>query len=138
MPDPGNWGDASAWAGHFSGGDSTPAVGSVAWFSYDHVAYVDQVSGGQVHIIADNYSASYGYTDSGWIAASSVNAFLHPFDLVPVAPTQLSGQVHSNRIDLSWAGSTGATSYQIIKNGIQYASVLAPSFTDTNLRRTNI
>jgi hypothetical protein len=51
------------------------------------VAYVDQVSGGSVHVIADNYvgPSSNGYTDSGWIPASSVDAFLHPHDL-PVEP----------------------------------------------------
>jgi hypothetical protein len=44
---------------------------------------VDQIRGSEVHVIADNYIGphSNGYTDSGWISASSVEEFLHPHDL---------------------------------------------------------
>jgi surface antigen len=90
MPDPGNWGNAVSWASHNGGGDNTPAVGAIAWWGaevaggFGHVAYVDQVNGSQVHVMADNFpgsAAANGYTDSGWIAASSVDKFLHPHDL---------------------------------------------------------
>jgi surface antigen len=88
MADPGNWGNAVDWINHTSY-NQTPAVGSIAWWGsevadgYGHVAYVDQVSGSQVHVIADNYVGpnSDGYTSSGWIAASSVDEFLHPHDI---------------------------------------------------------
>ena len=78
LADPGDWGNAAQWAGHLGGGNHTPAVGSIAWWGsevgggYGHVAYVDQVNGTQVHIMADNYVGANGngYTDSGWIAAS--------------------------------------------------------------------
>ena len=90
MGDPGNWGDAVDWASHNGGGNNTPAVGAIAWWGAEvaggsgHVAYVDQVSGNQVHVVADNFPGSAsqnGYTDSGWIAASSVDKFLHPHDV---------------------------------------------------------
>ncbi len=85
MADPGNWGNADDWVSHTSY-NHTPVVGSIAWWGGGkdgHVAYVDQVSGAQVHIVADNFisATSDGYTDSGWIAASSVDEFLHPHDL---------------------------------------------------------
>jgi CHAP domain len=57
MGDPGNWGNAVDWASHNGGGDNTPAVGVIAWWGSEtggglgHVAYVDQVSGGQVHVM---------------------------------------------------------------------------------------
>ncbi len=89
MADPGNWGNAVTWASHNGGGNHTPAVGSIAWWGsevaagFGHVAYVDQVSGSQVHVVADNFTSATtnGYTDAGWIAASSVDAFLHPHDV---------------------------------------------------------
>jgi surface antigen len=87
MPDPGNWGNAVDWINHTSH-NHTPAIGSIAWWGkevgggFGHVAYVDQMNGNQVHVIADNYVGrnSDGYTDAGWIPASSVDAFLHPHD----------------------------------------------------------
>ena len=93
MAPSGTWGNAVDWIKHSSYNHS-PAVGSIAWWGsevaggYGHVAYVDQVNGSQVHVIADNYIGqnSDGYTSSGWIAASSVDEFLHPHDVVP-APT---------------------------------------------------
>jgi surface antigen len=88
MQDPGNWGNAADWASHNGGGNNTPAVGAIAWWGKEvagglgHVAYVDQVSGSQVHVVADNFSYTRGYTDFGWIPASSVDKFLHPHDLL--------------------------------------------------------
>jgi len=86
MGDPGrSWGNAISWAGSIGGGNHTPTVGSVAWWGssagkYGHVAYVEQVSGGNVFIRADNYSSTRGYTDAGWVPASSVGLFLHTHD----------------------------------------------------------
>ena len=88
MGDPGLWGNAVDWINHTSS-NHTPAVGSIAWWGgevahgYGHVAYVEQVRGGEVFIRADNYigERANGYTDAGWIPASSVDAFLHPHDV---------------------------------------------------------
>lgn len=88
LPDPGHsWGNAAEWAGRAGGGNHTPAVGSIAWWGtergggFGHVAYVEQVSGPNVFIRADNFSYTNGYTSSGWIPASSVDLFLHLRDL---------------------------------------------------------
>ncbi len=84
MGDPGNWGNAAEWIGHTSH-NNTPAVGSIAWWGggFGHVAYVEQIRGGEVYVRADNFIGEHanGYTDAGWIAASSVGAFLHPHDV---------------------------------------------------------
>jgi surface antigen len=96
--DPGNWGNATDWAGHIGGGNHTPAVGSIAWYGgtssnqFGHVAYVEQVSGSNVFIRADNFNYTRGSTNAGWVAASSVGLFLHPHD-VPGSP---GGNLASN------------------------------------------
>jgi surface antigen len=90
MANPGNWGNAVDWINHTTYSHA-PAVGSIAWWGkevaggFGHVAYVDQVNGSQVHVVADNYVGpnSDGYTSSGWIPASSVDEFLHPHDVGP-------------------------------------------------------
>ena len=57
-----NWGNASSWvwnaqrSGYATG--STPVVGAVAVYS-NHVAYVSEVVGDQVHIIEGNFNGHY-------------------------------------------------------------------------------
>lgn len=91
VANPGLWGNAVEWINHTSH-NNTPAVGAIAWWGkevgggFGHVAYVEQVRGSEVFIRADNYDASGGYTDAGWIPASSVDAFLHPHDLTGPPP----------------------------------------------------
>jgi surface antigen len=82
-----SWGNAVDWAGKIGGGNHTPTVGSIAWWGkeagggFGHVAYVEKVSGSRVYVRADNFpgsSSGNGYTSAGWIAANSVDLFLHP------------------------------------------------------------
>ena len=91
MDDPGNWGNAVEWINHTSS-NHTPAVGSIAWWGggFGHVAYVEQIRGGEVFIRADNFVGEHanGYTDAGWISAGSVGAFLHPHDLPSGPPAE--------------------------------------------------
>jgi surface antigen len=99
LGNPGVWGNAFEWINHTSH-NNTPAVGAIAWWGsevgggFGHVAYVEQIRGSEVFVRADNYAKSGGYTDSGWILASSVDAFLHPHDLggppPPAVPSFLS------------------------------------------------
>ncbi len=110
MGDPGNWGNAGDWAAHNGGGNSTPAVGAIAWWGSGHVAYVEQVSGNTVFIRADNFSYTRGYTDAGWIPASSVDKFLHPHD-APIPPPP-PGPVWAASYDMSeapWGWAAGET-----------------------------
>jgi surface antigen len=86
LGNPGLWGNAFEWINHTSH-NNTPAVGAIAWWGsevgggFGHVAYVEQIRGSEVFLRADNYAGGGGYTDSGWIPASSADAFLHPHDL---------------------------------------------------------
>ena len=73
-----------------------PRWGSEVGGGFGHVADVEQVSGGSVFIRADNFSTSRGYTDSGWIADSAVDAFLHPHDVGPGSAPTGGGQPPTN------------------------------------------
>ena len=85
MPSPGHsWGAATQWAASIGGGNHDPAPGSIAWYASGHVAYVEQVSGNEVYIRADNWpgkASARGWTDSKWVTNSSVSLFLHPHDV---------------------------------------------------------
>lgn len=145
MADPGNWGNAAEWKSHTSY-NNKPAVGSIAWWGaevdggFGHVAYVDAISGTQVHVIADNFvgANSNGYTDSGWIAASSVDEFLRPHDIgstpggssSPSAPGPITALIHESRVNLSWGAASGATGYQVLRDGVQLATVNTTTYLD--------
>ena len=75
---PTGWGNASSWyynaqASGFRVG-SSPIPGAIAWTPagyYGHVAYVEQVSGGQVLISEMNYAGNWNRVTSRWVSASS-------------------------------------------------------------------
>jgi surface antigen len=85
----GLWNDAKNWGPHAQAlgiaVNSTPAVGSVAWYSsgqFGHVAYVEQVNSPTSIVISEmNYDFGNGFwvhtitTSSGW-----PNAFIHIHD----------------------------------------------------------
>jgi len=114
LADPGNWGNAVDWINHASY-DHTPSIGSIAWWGkevaggFGHVAYVDQVSGNQVYVVADNYVGPHsdGYTDADWIPASSVDEFLHPLaQLWAGSPVAVTGNA-DGRLELFGVNSVG-------------------------------
>ena len=71
-----NW--ANAWAGHGWATSKTPVVGAVAWFNYNHVAYVQSVgSDGSVVLEEYNWMGSHAY-HKRTVAASEVPLFLYP------------------------------------------------------------
>jgi hypothetical protein len=121
LANPGHsWGNAVQWAGSIGGGNHTPAVGSIAWWGKEagkgsgHVAYVEQVSGSNVYVRADNYpgsSTANGYTSAGWIPATSVDLFLHPHDA-----NRYIGHV------VQWVNGAGKpnTSWIVSANGKRY------------------
>jgi surface antigen len=124
MSDPGNWGDAVTWS-NYTSHNHTPAIGSIAWWGsevdqgHGHVAYVDQINGNQVHVIADNFAGSdkNGYTDAGWILASSVDAFLHPHDLSASPGTDGIGYYDPSdySFHLRNSLSSGASDYAFVR-----------------------
>jgi surface antigen len=80
------WGDASHWATAAKNlniaVNGTPALGSVAWYSNDHVAYVEKVNSSTSVVISEmNYDFGNGFwvhtitTSSGW-----PTAFIHIAD----------------------------------------------------------
>lgn len=78
---PNGWHDASNWrSAALKIGltvDHTPSVGAIAWFSYDHVAYVSSLtSSGNVVLEEYNYHLDHNY-DTRTIASSSVDSFIH-------------------------------------------------------------
>ncbi|WP_166806193.1 CHAP domain-containing protein [Cryobacterium cheniae] len=75
-------GDGSAWAGawadHGWATGDTPVVGAVAWFNYNHVAYVQSVnSDGSVVLEEYNWNGSHAY-NTRTVSASEVPLFLYP------------------------------------------------------------
>lgn len=71
-----NW--ASAWSNHGWATSKTPVVGAVAWFNYNHVAYVQSISGdGSVVLEEYNWMSSHAY-HTRTVAASEVALFLYP------------------------------------------------------------
>lgn len=87
---PSNWGNASSWAYYASMSgwnvSTTPTVGSIAQTALaaggeGHVAIVDGVNGGMVHIRdMNNYGdgGGWGRVGSGWVSASSFQHFITP------------------------------------------------------------
>jgi surface antigen len=73
----GKWGDAAAWGRHAKklgiAVNAVPAVGSVAWYSSGHVAYVERVNSPTSVVISEmNFDTDNGFqvrtitTSSGW------------------------------------------------------------------------
>jgi surface antigen len=88
----GIWGDASSWGQHAKSlgipVNGTPSVGSVAWYSFGHVAYVDQVNSPTSVVISEmNYDYDNGFrvrtitTSSGW-----PTGFIHIKDRYSILP----------------------------------------------------
>ncbi len=87
---PANWGNASSWAYYASlsgwNVSTTPTVGSIAQTALaaggeGHVAIVDGVNGGMIHIRdMNNYGdgGGWGRVGSGWVSASSFQHFITP------------------------------------------------------------
>lgn len=77
-----NGGNASEWANAWSdkgwATSNTPVVGAIAWFNYNHVAYVQAVnSDGSVKLEEYNWMGSSAY-NTRTIPAAEVPLFLYP------------------------------------------------------------
>ena len=69
---------ASAWSNHGWTTSKTPVVGAVAWFNYNHVAYVQSVGGdGSVVLEEYNWMGSHAY-HKRTVSPSDVALFLYP------------------------------------------------------------
>lgn len=69
---------ASAWKNHGWATSSTPVVGAVAWFNYNHVAYVQSIPGdGTVVLEEYNWMGSHAY-HTRTVSTGEVPLFLYP------------------------------------------------------------
>jgi len=69
---------ASAWSNHGWTTSKTPVVGAVAWFNYNHVAYVQSIGGdGSVVLQEYNWMGSHSY-HKRTVSPSDVALFLYP------------------------------------------------------------
>ena len=81
-----HWGNASNWgyAAEQIGitVDSNPTVGSVAWISGGHVAWVAEVNGNNVTVEEYNWESDYRYHTITW-PKSHYSGFIHINDFIP-------------------------------------------------------
>ncbi|MGW4651999.1 CHAP domain-containing protein, partial [Kitasatospora sp. NPDC004289] len=118
--------------------DNTPAVGSVAWSS-GHVAWVESVGNGTVTI--EEYNYGYNGTYNERTVATGTFQYIHFKDIgggptpppVPPAPGGLSALVHGSRVNLQWGASSGATDYQISRNGVLIGTVTGTRLLDVQV-----
>ena len=69
---------ANAWSNHGWASSTTPVVGAVAWFNYNHVAYVQAVNpDGSVDLEEYNWMGSSAY-HTRTVPAGQVPLFLYP------------------------------------------------------------
>lgn len=81
-----NWGTRARALGYRV--DSSPAIGSIAWSNvgkWGHVAYVVDVSGGNVSIEEYNHLGNGTYT-ARTVPASAFTGYIHFADVTPPAP----------------------------------------------------
>ena len=152
VPNPGNLGDATTWATNARKKgipvNGTPAVGAIAQFNSGHVAYVEEVGSGYIITTDDSYhyeNSNYGNNTTkqkrtpsqGW-----PDNFIHFKDLsgggggsAPPPVGFFPTQVHSNRVLLRWATPTGATHYQVFRDGALVADAASAQYLDTQVSK---
>jgi surface antigen len=132
-------GDARNWGVVFaSKTNHTPMVGSVAWWSTNHVAYVEQIIDANTIVISeDHYGGDFDWrrivrSGGGW-----PTGFIHLNDekMAATAAPRITGTPKVDAAVTATAGSwnrTGATySYQWLANGAAIAGATAPTYTPT-------
>ncbi len=92
------------------------------------------VAGNGTVVTIEAIAAESGYSTSA--AASATYTINYPQNNPPPTPTGLSvGNPTTSSLYISWTASTGATGYQLYRNGSSLVSLTAPttSYTDTGL-----
>jgi surface antigen len=132
-------GDARNWGVVFAGKtNQTPMVGSVAWWSTNHVAYVEQIIDANTIVVSeDHYGGDFDWrrivrSGGGW-----PTGFIHLKDetMSATAAPVITG---TPRVDSPIATNAGAWnragatfSYQWLANGAAIAGATAPTYTPT-------
>jgi len=81
-----HWGDASGWVTaaenlHIAV-NTTPAVGAIAWYSHDHVAYVEKVNSPTSIVISE---MNYDYGNGFWVHTVTAGQSGWPTDFIHIA-----------------------------------------------------
>jgi surface antigen len=130
-------GDARNWGVVFSAQtNQTPMIGSVAWWSTNHVAYVEQIIDANTIVISeDHYGGTFDWrkivrSGGGW-----PTGFIHLNDEA-MAPTAPAGIVGTAKVDVpltatngSWNLGGATFSYQWFANGVAIAGATGPTYT---------
>ncbi|HSX44249.1 MAG TPA: CHAP domain-containing protein [Candidatus Saccharimonadales bacterium] len=102
--------------------DMNPKVGSIAWFSYGHVAWVEALSGSNV--VLEEYNFDYaGHYNQRTIPASGVSGFIHFKDIGN--GTMTPGIVRQSSSGLLWKISNN------LNGGVSSRSFYYGASTDT-------
>jgi surface antigen len=132
-------GDARNWGVVFaSKTNQTPMVGSVAWWSTNHVAYVEQVVDANTIVISeDHYGGQFDWRRIVRAGGGWPTGFIHLNDeaLTATAPPVVSG---APKVDSpltvstgSWSKPGASFSYQWFANGAPVAGAVGAAYTPT-------
>jgi hypothetical protein len=119
------------WAGSGSQTSSTNRWGDYTSLSVDPVDDCTFWFTGQYYAATASYD---WHTRIGSFSVPGCGSVTPPDP--PTAPTAVASAVDSSHIDVSWSGSTGATSYDVLRGGVAVASGLSSStsvFHDSGL-----
>ncbi|MGY2874173.1 surface antigen [Marmoricola sp. URHA0025 HA25] len=130
-------GDARNWGVVFaSKTNQTPMVGSVAWWSSNHVAYVEQIIDANTIVISeDHYGGTFDWrkivrSGGGW-----PTGFIHLNDeaLAATAPAGIAGtakvDVPLSATNGTWNRAGASFSYQWFGNGAAIPGATGPTYT---------
>ncbi len=80
---------------------------------------------------------TYSYTvtavNGGGISSASSPATATPLPPAPLAPSGLVATPGDASVSLTWTASSGATGYQVFRDGVQVGTPATAAFTDTGL-----